>query len=620
MERFKTGSAKIVKEVNIEGGRYIGSRYTNLLTGKTLCVKEEFSIDWREGKQGKRFTLRSSDCKAEILSDGLVFRSGDFSVKEVLSEAKSGVIEKRLYLSMPSDVFIESVNQEEISVKGKKFYWSAPNAGNTFIPAKIARLGQPVYCGDMFFGQETPVGDNYIRWRKAEFVYHSGRTFEELAENGVYSLPVFIAGAAKAENMTAAKDAFFEYLHTVIRAPKFRIQYNSWYDNKLDITSERIEKSFTAIAEGFAATGLRPLDCYVVDDGWTEYEKPVFWQFNKKFEGGFTKEALLTQKLGSKFGVWFGPRGGYTKQTYIYAKLLEQIGYHVNEASKDICTADARYIKDLCERMAEFCRLYNVDYFKIDGFAYAPCTETGHNHPPAEGDNTAFYTFLWENWLKGFEKIREANPDVCLNVTSYAHCSPWFLTHADYIWMNNASDMEFVGKGSNMQKCLNYRDGRYRNLFVKRQYQFPAAYMYNHEPTYARRNYASRKDWENDKPITYTDEEFALYMKCCLMRGSGLAELYFSPEMMTEGKWKAAAKELEYAEMHKDLLGESRFFGGRPERGKVYGYIAAKDGKYILMLRNSGNRPRRYRFDLPVAGRIEGKLAPQEIRFTDNLE
>ena len=231
--------------------------------------------------------------------------------------------------------------------------------------------------------------------------------------------------------------------------------------------------------------------------------------------------------------------------------------------------------------MAEFCKLYNVDYFKIDGFAWKPCRERGHNHPPAKGDFKAFYTFLWEEWIKGFEKIREANPDVCLNVTSFSHCSPWFLMYADYIWMNNASDMDFAGKGSDMQQCLNYRDGRYRDLFVRKKYRFPAAHLYNHEPTYAARNYRTRADKLKNKPIIYTDEEFSLYVRCCLMRGSGLAELYFSPEMMTPAKWEAAARELGFAERYSYLLSRSEFFGGSPERGEVYGYIAAKGDEYL---------------------------------------
>ena len=55
--------------------------------------------------------------------------------------------------------------------------------------------------------------------------------------------------------------------------------------------------------------------------------------------------------------------------------------------------------------MCEFCRLYDVTYFKIDGFAKRPCGSRGHGHPPATGTGVAFYTYLWEEWMKGLEKV-----------------------------------------------------------------------------------------------------------------------------------------------------------------------------------------------------------------------
>lgn len=620
MQTAVFSSKFIKKEITIQNGSFEGSRYVNLRTGETANVAQEFVIVYREsGKRVKR-RLTSKDCRVTVGDGKVLFDGRGFSIEEKHVERDCGVLEKRLSIKAPQGTFIARVVQEEIKTDKKKFRWSAPLAGRTFVSAKVARLGQPVYVSDMFFGQESPVGDNRIKRGNAEFVYHTGRAFEDIEKDGEYTLPPFIAGAGRKADMNALKQDFFDYLYTVIRRPRFRVQFNSWYDNKLDISSENIEKSFTAIAKGFESTELGPLDCYVVDDGWTEYDKPLFWEFNDKFKGGFTKEAELTRKLGSKFGVWFGPRGGYTLQTYRYAKLLEKTGYHVNEKSRDICTADERYVDALCSKMSEFCKIYNTDYFKIDGFAYAPCRHKGHNHPAAKGDGIAFYTFLWEKWMKGFEKVREANPDVCLNVTSYAHCSPWFLTVADYIWMNNASDMDFAGKGSDMQQCLNYRDGRYRNLYIERQYQFPAAHLYNHEPTYALRNCRYVSGIPTNKPVIYTDEEFSTYVRCCMMRGSGLAELYFSPAMMTEEKWKAAAKELVFARENFDVLSRSEFFGGRPEKGEVYGYIAHNGGKYILMLRNAGNKRRSYSFDLPGVGHVEGVLGPQQIIFDRNTD
>lgn len=92
--------------------------------------------------------------------------------------------------------------------------------------------------------------------------------------------------------------------------------------------------------------------------------------------------------------------------------------------------------------------------------------------------------------------------------------------------------------------------------------QFPAAHLYNHEPCYALRNRNLAK--KTNAPVTFTDEQFRTYLRRCMMRGSGLAELYFSPAMMDGEKWKIAAQELSLAERNFDTLSASRFFGGSP--------------------------------------------------------
>lgn len=125
--------------------------------------------------------------------------------------------------------------------------------------------------------------------------------------------------------------------------------------------------------------------------------------------------------------------------------------------------------------------------------------------------------------------------------------------------------------------------------------------------------------WQKDKPVTYTDEEFATYLKACMMRGSGLIELYFSPAMMKGKKWKITSEILGWAERNFDLLSASQFFGGRPDKGEVYGYYASRNGKNIIMIRNSGDREQSYEFDLLGVGKIKGVLKPFEIKFTEKL-
>ncbi len=623
MNKLIYQSQKIQKTLYCQNGVIESVEYRNLLTGNVYSSNsEDVSVKYRRGCDKKAKVVTKADMTLQNADEKgykLVCKDGSFLLEVSYISGKQGVLYKKIVLKAKEDIFIEYADLQTFDCGNIAFVWQAPYAGKTYLPQSIARLGQPLYLGDMFIGTESPVGENAIGADKAYCRYNTGRKLSEVCENLVYELPMQIVGVGSADNFVAMRKAFFEYIESISRPFRLRLQFNSWYDNMLDITPERIEKSFKQVYEGLKDTGLRPLDCYVVDDGWAEYKKPVFWEFNDKFKDGFANEAKLTQSLGSKFGVWFGPRGGYTSQTVKFARLLKKIGYHVNTKSRDICTADKRYISDLCDKMAEFCRKYNVDYFKIDGFAKEPCKKSNHNHIKAKGEGLAFYTYFWEEWIKGFEKIRRVQPDVCLNITSYVHCSPWFLKWVDFIWMNNASDMGYVGKGNDLSMCLNYRDERYRNFYEDRQLQFPACHLYNHEPCYALRNYNVSRPWQKNKPVVYTDEEFALYLKACMMRGSGIIELYFSPAMMNKKKWQTTCDILKWTEKNFELLSTSQFFGGRPDKGEVYGYYACRDGKYIIMLRNSGDKIIPYEFDLLGIGKIQGILKPFEIKFIEEI-
>lgn len=95
-------------------------------------------------------------------------------------------------------------------------------------------------------------------------------------------------------------------------------------------------------------TVSRRLMPYVVDDGWVDY-KSGFWSFNKKFPNQLYDTTQLTSKIGSHFGLWLGPRGGYGRPD-LFAKKMEKRGLGAyNAEAKDICIADKTYIKNVTD-------------------------------------------------------------------------------------------------------------------------------------------------------------------------------------------------------------------------------------------------------------------------------
>lgn len=625
-------SEKVIKGIEVSDGKITRSYVINRLSGKKIEQNgAECGVSYfvKVGSMRKKAYFDSNQMQVEKIDGsgltlGITHGGVDWKISVCFDpDAKSGVLRKTLKLKVSNpQIIIDYVQLDGFDVSDAGFVWSIPKAKErVYIPAYITTMGQPYYVNDMFMGGEFPMADNRIENCFAYSRYYLGRSFDEISKDGEYMSVPFVMGSGERAEFYSMRRDFFEYLSTVSAQPaKFRIQFNSWYDNMLDIDSDRIEKSFRAIADGFSKAGLRPLDAYVVDDGWIDYTAPKFWAFDaKKFPDEFNRESKLTEELGSAFGVWFGPRGGYTSQTPKYAKLLSSIGYNRCRQSADICTCDPKYIKDLCAKMADFCARYNVGYFKIDGFAATPCKSSKHSHPKGVGDGLYFYTYLWEEWTKGFEAIRKVKPDVFLNVTSYAHCSPWFLKWCDAVWLNNCGDMGYVGGGDNLSQCLNYRDGKYRDFFEERQLQFPASNIYNHEPCYALRNCnpalrGNMREPDDAHPtVKYDLEQFRQYLYMCMMRGSGFVELYFSPQMFDGERYKVASEVLSWAESNFDVIKRSRFFGGAPEEDNVYGYYAKGEDRAILAVRNSSDKAKEYVFDEDLLGFGESKFKVEQF-------
>ena len=82
--------------------------------------------------------------------------------------------------------------------------------------------------------------------------------------------------------------------------------------------------SFTEVHKQLTHYGAPELAAYVVDDGWPDV-KAGFWSFNKKFPNKLTNVTALCKEMGSKFGLWLGPRGGYTRPDKI-AKRYQRAG------------------------------------------------------------------------------------------------------------------------------------------------------------------------------------------------------------------------------------------------------------------------------------------------------
>ena len=543
---------------------------------------------------------------------------------------------------------IDYIDLESLNVNDSDTTWTHPTMGSGVggMSGYVISLGQPVYIQGMFLGCEFPMTETEIDTNKnAHMRYFSGKTFAKLQEDnqlttdGKYVTWQTVAGAARSTDMNVIQSDFYEYINSIATRSDFRTQYNSWYDNMMTINDANIESAFTKMEKGLSESGVEPMDSYVVDDGWNNYNNQNttskvhdearcgttdnvtgFWEFNNKFPNGFRPASDLAKSFGSGFGVWLGPRGGYNYNGAM-GKIIEKAGYGAyNAVTDDIDVGDRRYVSKLTEFFTQMQDAYKVNYWKLDGFATQACKDSTHKHMTGGKNGMYYFTDTWEAWIDLFEALRanaEKNgiDNLWFNLTCYVNPSPWYLQWANSIWIQNSQDMGRVQVGQNAQvdQLLSYRDGRYFDFVKTRQFQFPLSNVYNHDPIYGKTgtNLANQM----------TDDDFKTYLYMMGTRGTSFWELYYSPEMIDEGqKWEINAEYLEWAKKNYHILRNAKLLGSTPDGGNTYGYSCWDGNEGIISMRNPSASEKTLTFTLDRNIGVSEDLKDKTLNRTTILD
>ena len=511
------------------------------------------------------------------------------AVRYTVEDDKPYLYKTVLFSVSDPNVVLASIDSEYISLpRDLQQKWARPNMDEAYLSKFQSALGQPFYLNGLYFGNEFPANDNNIEDGIAHSRYFCGKKFSQLSlENGVYTTWNTVVGAARSLDYEVIRADFLEYIKDISRPIYLRTQYNSWYDHMLDINKDNIRDSFFEIEKGLTSNRVPPLHSYVVDDGWTDYDKD-FWCFNEKFPNELYESAALAKHFASDFGLWLGPRGGYNLKTYPFAKRVEKAGKGgANPKAHDVCTADHRYIRNLSTLFSDYMDRFDINYWKLDGFLLKSCPSKKHGHPHGGYENMYCFTDHWENWTRLFKDMHEQREkqgkSLWINQTSYCNASPWYLQFAESLWLQNCADIGFLDKtakgenmdGADFDRMLSYRDDRYFDFLETRAYQFPLSNIYNHEPIYG-----------NTAKIKMTDEEFRKYLYMIATRGTAFWELYYSFNMLSEEKWRINADVLAFLRENFHILQNAKLVGHSPKTGSVYGYSAWDKSEGILSLRN----------------------------------
>ena len=514
----------------------------------------------------------------------------------------------RKWLEIKSDNKSERINYidgEHLNLTGAEKTWTIPtNAGGVVaMDVSRANLGQPFYAQGMFFGSEFPETDTQIVEdasieKMGRTRYWTGKNFADFERDaqldtaGEFVTWQNVCGAShtNGSDMNVLQSDFFAYITSIAKPSDFRIQYNSWFDNMMLITDDNILKSFKAVDKHLSETGVRPLDSYVVDDGWVNYNKDRvldaprtgtslnksgFWEFNTKFPQELTPSSSLVKKLGSNFGVWIGPRGGYNFYGSL-ADIMTAKGTG-SKAGGSIDVADHTYVKNFGDMAVDWMKKWDVNYWKWDGFADGG--QYGHfkqgegvvgyseSNRHMYGGPNGFYhaTDLWEQWINLFERVwktadAEQINKLWISLTCYVNPSPWFMQWSNSVWIQCVGDRGEVHNGAmndKMNTMLTYRDACYYDFIVKHQFQFPLANLYNHDPIYGKEGTGIKADSMNG-------EQFRNYLYMMGTRGTAFWELYYSDSLFDDEKYLVNADFLKWEEENFSMLRNAKWIGGKP--------------------------------------------------------
>ncbi len=645
-EKVSANKVKFVALSSKNGANFAGGAEFNLHADKAPIVKDNRSF------AGSDLTLKANGVSYEnttatinnVQKTGkkLTFAFEPFEFKNVTYTITENIVmyegdhfmRKYLEISVPNNqkdlAVIDYIDLESLNVNESDVTWTIPtDAGGIVQMDRFkANLGQPIYIQGMFMGCEFPLTDTEIVKGNGYMRYYSGKSFTRLGQDNqltsdtskaTYVTWQTVVGAARSTENDVIQSDFYDYIQSIATPSEFRIQYNSWFDNMMRIDDDNILESFIEIDKELNKVETRPLDSYVVDDGWNNYNRNSvidavrsgtslnttgFWEFNTKFPDGLTPSSELVHNFGSNFGVWIGPRGGYNFYGSL-ADILTASGKG-SKAGGSIDVADREYVKNFRDMAIDWQEQYQVNYWKWDGFAdnaqyNAFAASDGvpgyaNRHMTGGYSNMYHVTDLWEAWIDLMEAVRQ-NADenniqnLWISLTCYVNPSPWFLQWANSVWIQCTADQADAGSSSSkMDRQMTYRDACYYDFLKNHEFQFPLSNLYNHDPVYG-------KEGTGMGLTTASDEQFQNYLYMLSTRGTAFWELYYSDSIMTDGKYEVTSEFLKWAEENYHILKHSKMIGNTPNSGttlsgnrngenNAYGYSCFDGTDGIISLRN----------------------------------
>jgi len=428
--------------------------------------------------------------------------------------------------------------------------------------------GSPLAGQDLFAGIEDPLSESKVAdgraqaWLERKLPIRSGQQLE------VSSVVGFC-------DRGQLRRTFLKYVERE-RAHPYRtfLHYNSWYD--IGYFTPYDEKDCVGAIHAFNQELARKrgakISSFLFDDGWDDTS--TVWEFHKGFPNGFLPVKAAAAEIGASPGIWLSPWGGYGGPRNRRLATGRAQGYEID--SQGYALSGPKYFKRFHDVTLDLVQKYGINQFKFDG--------TGS--PDKQYPGSAFGSDF-EAAIQLIYDLRQAKPDLFINLTTGTWPSPFWTRYADSIW-RGGSDHSFAGVGSNRQKWITYRDGDTYNGVVRRGPLYPLNSLMLHGIIYAR-----HADRLNVDP----SDDFKSEVRDYFSTGTQLQEMYITPSLLTAKNWDDLAEAANWSRRNADVLVDTHWVGGNPMKLDVYGWASWNPKKAILTLRNPSDRPQAFSVD-----------------------
>jgi len=559
---FSFGNEKIVRTFRQQAGSFGSVSIKNKLAGEEADVSgEEFVILLMNGPEIKSGGMKS-DVKGErTAADGsktfeIEFTSDQLNVNVVYSIGKNASLMKkqlRVCGAAAGKVVVDSVAVENFGALGG---------------SKHGGFGQPLFYKDFYFGLESPAGYNVVEGGGAVLRHYPGWT---LAPGECRTSYTAVAGVA---DKGQVEEAFRDYVDSFRYSWNSNILYNSWYDVQVGMNLTKFKSVLNRFNKGMGKYGVK-LDYLVVDDGWQDRDS--IWETSRQsFPKDFGPLRELFEEGGSKLGIWL-PLCGYK----LNARWGAERGLEADKNMQFYCLAGPKYNEALRARLKNLVLEQGAEYFKHD-FNFLECYNPELPYPQTKRHA---YEANIDAEAGLLDYLHSLNNKVYLNVTSYMWLSPWWLAHADTLWIGS-SDYGYDLGGASLEPrdwAITYVDGWMHRRLIEEGARYPTNAIMTHGIIDGVLN---RLGGDKEGFRTWADNVVIYFGRGVYMR-----ELYLSPELLDDKKWKFLAEVAKWAKANDVAFRRTDWVGGDPKKGDAYGYHHRGGGRNLFVLRNPGIEP-----------------------------